>query len=229
MTTERTRQLVSAYYEAWIGGKGVNHDVLKQTFHEKLVFRGSIDALDGADNFIRGVEEFAQICGRVDLISQLIDGEHATTLYRAHITPLGEDMVFSEHVTVADDRIAKIDLVFDSIPFRPLIAAARAGANPSKPKRVGVRYKVKADKGEENTSYVEKVFAELAETKPSGFRYTSLRGADGVSFVHIASMDGENPLSDSPAFKAFQETLKDRVEEAPHALGVEPVGSYGFE
>jgi hypothetical protein len=96
-------------------------------------------------------------------------------------------------------------------------------------KRVMVRYKVKSDKAEENANYIRKVFEELNNNNPDGLRYASFRLDDGVSFVHIASIetgDGSNPLSESPAFKAFQEGIKDRCEEPPVAVDLHEVGSY---
>ena len=98
-------------------------------------------------------------------------------------------------------------------------------------KRVLVRYKVKADRAEENVEYIKKVFAELKQNSPDGLRYASFRLQDGVSFVHIASIettDGQNPLAQTAAFKAFQEGIKDRCEEPPAAVELDEIGSYRF-
>lgn len=98
-------------------------------------------------------------------------------------------------------------------------------------KRVLVQYKVKADRAAENEAYVRKVFEELKQTTPDGIRYATFKQADGVSFVHIASIeteDGNNPLGESQAFKAFQAEIKDRCEEPPVAVDLEEVGSYRF-
>ncbi len=98
-------------------------------------------------------------------------------------------------------------------------------------KPVMVRYKVWPDRAEENVEYVRRVFEELKETGPSGLRYATFRLDDGVTFVHIASVeteDGHNPLSESPAFKAFQEQIRERCEEPPLAQDLTEVGSYGF-
>jgi hypothetical protein len=70
-------------------------------------------------------------------------------------------------------------------------------------KGILVRYKVKPDRAEENAIYVGKVFEELKKTAPEGLRYATFKLDDGVSFVHIASIetdDGQNPLPESPAF-----------------------------
>ena len=95
-------------------------------------------------------------------------------------------------------------------------------------KRVLVRYKVKADKADENESFIKKVFAELKEKSPEGLRYASFKLDDGVSFVHIASIEapGGNPLAESDAFKAFQAGIKERCEEPPVAVSLNEIGSY---
>ena len=92
-----------------------------------------------------------------------------------------------------------------------------------------VRYKVKADKANENKAFIRRVFEELDASKPEGLRYVSFNLADGVSFVHIAvveSPDGENPLPKTAAFRDFVADIKDRCEEPPAASAADIVGSY---
>jgi L-rhamnose mutarotase len=98
-------------------------------------------------------------------------------------------------------------------------------------KRVMVRYKVKADKVEENKQLIRAVFEELKAKQPAGIRYASFILPDGVSFVHIASIettDGSNPLGMTDAFKSFQKEIKDRCEEPPVAVDLAELGSYKF-
>lgn len=54
---------------------------------------------------------------------------------------------------------------------------------------VMVRYKVKADSSGENERLIKAVFAALERERPAGLRYASFKLADGVSFVHVASVD----------------------------------------
>ncbi len=96
-------------------------------------------------------------------------------------------------------------------------------------RRVIVRYRVKADRADENAAYVRKVFEELVESTPDGLRYATFRADDGVSFTHIASIateDDSNPLAAAEALKAFQAEIKERCEVPPEATAVELVGSY---
>jgi hypothetical protein len=92
-----------------------------------------------------------------------------------------------------------------------------------------VRYMTKPERAEENQALVEAVFAELAETEPSGLRYETYRLADGVSFVHVASIDtedGSNPLGATAAFAAFLQGIGDRCAEPPLASEATKIGSY---
>jgi len=96
---------------------------------------------------------------------------------------------------------------------------------------VMVRYKVKADRVEENRGYIERVFEALKQNQPNGLRYASFCQPDGVSFVHIATVDtkdGENPLSSTPEFQAFVADIKDRCDEPPAATNLDLVGNYNL-
>jgi Antibiotic biosynthesis monooxygenase len=96
-------------------------------------------------------------------------------------------------------------------------------------RRVMVRYKVKPDRAAENEELVRAVYEELARTEPEGLRYATFQLGDGVSFVHLASVeteDGHSPLSEVPAFRRFQENIGDRCDEAPVATELRQIGSF---
>src|SRR3984885_13964949 len=90
---------------------------------------------------------------------------------------------------------------------------------------VVVRYQTKPERSGENQA----VFAELTEVQPDALRYASFRLADGVSFVHVASVetdDGVNPLTATSAFPEFLREIGDRVDEGPSASDAPGGGSY---
>ena len=90
-----------------------------------------------------------------------------------------------------------------------------------------IRYRTRPDAAEENSRLIEAVFDSLAELGPSDFDYTTYRLADGVSFVHIARLDGTvNPLPTLPAFADFQRDLAERCLEQPAPSEATVVGSY---
>ena len=97
-------------------------------------------------------------------------------------------------------------------------------------KRVVVRYKVKTDRVEEHEALIRAVFAELASVRPAGLAYHALKLEDGVSFVHVVTEHDDvadpDSLQDVPAFQAFVETIADRCEVPPLAMGATVVGGY---
>lgn len=91
-----------------------------------------------------------------------------------------------------------------------------------------IRYRTKPECADENAELVRDVFAELASSRPDGFRYITLRLEDGVSFVHVAAIEaGANPLESSAAFTRFQSEIASRCEDGPVAVDAGVVGSYG--
>jgi hypothetical protein len=96
-------------------------------------------------------------------------------------------------------------------------------------RKVLVRYKVKPERVEENEALVRAVYAELKEKRPAGLRYATLKADDGVTFYHLASIEGEgNPLAATAAFPRFQEGLKDRCDEPPQPVDLSLVAAFGF-
>ena len=99
-------------------------------------------------------------------------------------------------------------------------------------KRVMVRYKVTPDHVAENEAYIQKVFAQLERERPSGLRYASFKLDDGVSFVHLVSLESaedRNPLGALAAFTAFTAAIEERCDEPPVVANLNEVGSYRFD
>jgi hypothetical protein len=96
-------------------------------------------------------------------------------------------------------------------------------------RRIMVRYAVKPDRVNENEQLIRDVYEELARTAPAGIRYATFRLGDGVSFVHLASVetdDGRNPLEQVAAFARFQENIGDRCDGRPVVSDLHAIGSY---
>ena len=93
---------------------------------------------------------------------------------------------------------------------------------------VMVRYQVRPDAVAENEALIRKVFDQLARERPQGLRYQSIKLADGASFVHVATLEGEgvNPLTQMAAFKEFISGIKERCVEQPATVEAQVVGSY---
>ena len=93
-------------------------------------------------------------------------------------------------------------------------------------RRVVVRYRVKPDRVAENEAFVRAVYAQLADVQPEGLRYATVKLDDGVSFVHIAVHEGDNPLPGLASFRAFSEGARERCDDPPAVSEATLVGSY---
>jgi hypothetical protein len=95
-----------------------------------------------------------------------------------------------------------------------------------------VRYRVKADRLEENLKLVAAVYEELAAIRPGGLHYATFRdGPEGLNFVHVAVVDDgldPHPLTSQPAFQRFSAGIYERCAVAPEAVVMDVVGSYSF-
>jgi len=97
--------------------------------------------------------------------------------------------------------------------------------------RILVTYKVKPNRVKENEELIRAVYAELRQINDLDIHYATFKLPDGQTFVHMASfasMDKQPVLTESMAFKAFQENLKDRCEIPPDPQKLEEVDSYNF-
>ena len=94
-----------------------------------------------------------------------------------------------------------------------------------------VTYTLKPDCQAEHERLARAVFDALAQARPPGLHYATLRSADGLRYTHIVSHeepDGSNALTALPAFQAFAAGVKDRCAEPPARTEQVEIGSHGF-
>jgi hypothetical protein len=90
-----------------------------------------------------------------------------------------------------------------------------------------IRYRTDPEHADENERLIRAVFAELGREDPDGLHYAAFRLDDGVSFVHVVVLDGEeNPLTSSLAFAAFQAGIAERCAEGPVPAEATAIGSF---
>jgi quinol monooxygenase YgiN len=91
-----------------------------------------------------------------------------------------------------------------------------------------VRAKVRADKVADLEKAAGEMFAAIEAAKPGGVRYASCKLPDGETFVILLELDDDedNPLVAVPAFRDFQDNIRNWIAEPPVAEQLTPVGSY---
>jgi hypothetical protein len=94
-----------------------------------------------------------------------------------------------------------------------------------------IRYTTKPDHGAENEALSRAVFAQLRSAAPEGVAYALFR--DGNEFVHVflnLKADESAPVTDLPAFKAFEKGILERCEVPPKPtrMAANLVDYFGF-
>lgn len=90
-----------------------------------------------------------------------------------------------------------------------------------------VTYTVRPGREEENSALVRAVFAELAETRPAGFRYAAFYLPDQRQFVHLYTDEGSTSgVQGLDSFKAFVAGAENRHEQPATFTQPELVGDY---
>jgi hypothetical protein len=92
-----------------------------------------------------------------------------------------------------------------------------------------VSYKVKPEQTARNEELIHAVFAELDQVQPVGIRYAVSRLDDGVSFIHLILIDGDegkNPLPQLESLRAFHAGVRERCEEPPVRTKLSEIGSF---
>jgi hypothetical protein len=90
-----------------------------------------------------------------------------------------------------------------------------------------IRYTTHAEDADENARLIRAVFSALAGVKPDGLHYVAFRLDDGVSFMHVVTLESDdNPLNTLPEFAEFQARIMERVVEPPVTVVASVVGNY---
>jgi hypothetical protein len=90
-----------------------------------------------------------------------------------------------------------------------------------------VQYRTRPERADENAALIKAVFAQLADEQPDGVAYTALRLDDGVSYLHIVELAGDqNPIPGLVSFAQFQEGIAERCADGPRPSGTTVIGSY---
>jgi len=93
---------------------------------------------------------------------------------------------------------------------------------------VVVQYRTRADAAGANRRLIEAVFEELRDLRPAGLTYLAFALEDGVGFLHVAVAESDgDPLTQSAAFRRFQEHIRERLVGAVDFKFLTIVGSYG--
>lgn len=123
--SKQITQIIDRYYASWAHGT-LDREAFNQAVAPDLVFRGSIDHIDGRDAFWSSVEAFFPLIKGIEFINRLDGDAQSFVLYDTTMPPPVGMLRSIEHFELTGGRITRINLVYDSIALRPFIETQRA-------------------------------------------------------------------------------------------------------
>ncbi len=112
------KQVVTNYHNAWTSG---DLGAARVYLADDLDFQGSVNTFHRADDFIGVLTTFQQMLRGVNIIQSFFSESGAALLYDCDtLTPIGV-LRTAEFLTVAEDKIKSIRLVFDATELRKLM------------------------------------------------------------------------------------------------------------
>jgi len=119
MTTEKTLELVRAYYESWSHGAGRYDEAeLRRVLHPKLAFESPIGKRETLDDFLPGLQRFAKTVKAFHPLQLFGSGAEAAAIYDCSLTAPVDSLRCAEVFRVEGERIVSIRLVFDATPYK---------------------------------------------------------------------------------------------------------------
>lgn len=118
MTTEKTLELVRAYYDSWKGGaEHFDEARLRGVLHPRLQFEGPASKRDNAEDCLPGIQRFGSTVRAQRMLQMFANGPEAVAIYDCDLTGPVRSLRFAEVFRVEGDRICSIRLMYDTAAF----------------------------------------------------------------------------------------------------------------
>ncbi len=115
-----TRQLIETYHHAWTSGDFIT---ARGCLADNLDFQGSVNTFSKAEDFIAVLTQFKQMLKGVTLLNSFYDKQSAALLYDCDSSSPAGIIRTAEFLTVSNNKISAIRLVFDATELRKIVPA----------------------------------------------------------------------------------------------------------
>jgi hypothetical protein len=119
MTTEKTLELVRAYYDGWKGSSDLYDDAgIRALLAPNLTFESPLNQRQGADSFMVGLGGFTKTLKRRRMLQIVAAGAEAAAIYDCELTRPVSTLRCAEFFRVTENRIESIRLLYDATEYR---------------------------------------------------------------------------------------------------------------
>jgi hypothetical protein len=126
--SQRTRETVRAYHEAWTAG-----DIASAGRYLADCFstRAPVGSYDTKDDYLSGLTRFRGFVTGLDMISELYGQAEATLIYDVHTNTPAGTLRTAEHFKLDHNhQIISTQLIFDATDWKAMLASQGATVDP---------------------------------------------------------------------------------------------------
>lgn len=119
MTTDKTLELVRAYYDSWKNGaEHYDEARLRRVLHPRLAFESPVGKREKIDDFLPGLLNFTKTLKGLHMLQFFANGAEAVAIYDCDLTAPVPSLRCAEVFRVEGDQIVSLRLVFDATAYR---------------------------------------------------------------------------------------------------------------
>jgi limonene-1,2-epoxide hydrolase len=107
--------VVTSYFDAW---KADDFDTMRSLVAEDVRFEGPLATLEGAEDYIKGIQGLSQVISDIVIQKIFVDGQDVLTWYDMHTT-VASPVAMANWLHVEEGKITALRVAFDAREFAP--------------------------------------------------------------------------------------------------------------
>jgi hypothetical protein len=107
--------VATTYFDAW---KANDFDTMRSLVAEDVSFEGPLATLEGADDYIEGIQGLSRIISKIVIQKVFVDGQDALTWYDMHTT-VASPVAVANWLHVEGGKITALRVAFDARELAP--------------------------------------------------------------------------------------------------------------
>ena len=107
--------VATTYFDAW---KANDFDTMRSLVAEDVRFEGPLATLEGAEDYIKGIQGLSQIVSKIVIRKTFVDGRDVLTWYDMHTT-VASPVAVANWLHVERGKITALRVAFDAREFAP--------------------------------------------------------------------------------------------------------------
>ena len=112
---EDAAKVATTYFDAW---KVNDFDTMRSLVAEDVMFEGPLATLEGAEDYIKGIQGLSQVISEIVIQKLFVDGQDVLTWYEMHTT-VASPVAVANWLHVEEGKITELRVAFDARELAP--------------------------------------------------------------------------------------------------------------